>query len=123
VSDPGSEPYAALLVAVLRQAVQDGRRGQREALAFLRSADCAAWFELLGLEPAALQRQMDWEDPAQPGGEWLDVEQASRLTGYNREYLRRLARQGRLAACRQGNTLRLSWASLKWHREGVRSKE
>jgi len=123
VSDPGPEPYAALAIAVLRQAVQDGRRGRRDALAFLRSADCAAWLELLGLEPAALRRQMDWENLAQPDGEWLDVGQASRLTGYNREYLRRLARQGRLAACREGTRLRFSQASLKRHREEVGSKE
>lgn len=132
VEELGLDSYSALLVAVLRQAVRDMRAGRREALAFLVSPDCARMVELLGIEPAALQREVqrdgvsdrsDANNPAQsePGDDaWLSIPQASQLTGYHPEHLRRLARCAEVEARRLGKRIQLRWASLRAHREETR---
>jgi hypothetical protein len=132
VIELGLDNYAALLVAVLRQAVRDVRAGRREALTFLVSPGCARLVELLGLEPAALQRELQRDatpEPADacapqqsdPGDDaWLSIPQASRLTGYHPEHLRRLARCAQVEARRIGSHIQLRWASLRAHREETR---
>lgn len=128
----GSDSYSALLVAVLRQAVRDMRAGRREALAFLVSPGCARLVELLGIEPSALQREIRRDaapepaaaaDAAQPEPDddaWLSIPQASQLTGYHPEHLRRLARRAEVEARRLGTHIQLRWASLRAYREETR---
>lgn len=128
----GLDSYTALLVAVLRQAVRDMRAGRREALAFLVSPGCARLVELLGIEPSALQREIrrdaapepaaaaDASQPEPDDDAWLSIPQASQLTGYHPEHLRRLARCAEVEARRLGTHIQLRWASLRAHREETR---
>lgn len=44
------DPMVRLMAAVVRQAVMDVRLGHRDAAEWMRSDDCAAYLEILGVD-------------------------------------------------------------------------
>jgi hypothetical protein len=113
------DPWEALAVAILHQAVADAIQGSLPALRWLKTSACAYLANLLGLDPAALQHQLKQTLTPTPPAAWLTIPQAAYLTGYNPEYLRRLARAGHVHARLAGHTWLLHRQALLHHRQNA----
>jgi excisionase family DNA binding protein len=124
-------PYVRLAAAIIRQAAEDVRSGDPDALDFLLSPGGAEMLDNLGLSPGYCRRVTERIFPratprikgqSLPPEDWLSVRQVAQRYSYHPERVRQLIREGKIIGIKAHGRSgwRIKAASIEAYRAGRR---